>query len=416
MSVTDPKFFELIISNTELKSPPKVLAIGDIHIKTTNVAEINIFIDKLRKYLSENKFDFIVIMGDVLDTHEKLETYCLNKAAEIFEMVRSFSNTFVLVGNHDYISNQQFLSDNHWMNIFKTSTGKNFLKIVDKVVEYRFGSQRDSPDYTFLLCPYVTDGRFKEALIAAKGVDFFKSKIDAIFCHQLFDGAKMGIIAKDVEIWDLPIQIVSGHIHGKQKIPILIDEKEIKEYIYYTGSSLQNSFGESGKKTIASITFSDKVFEKSGHFKVTEIDLGLPKEKIIRCDIKEVKKTLDKLWLKNKELLETKYLKVNIYISGSFEEFKAFKSSSDCKKQIKLGIIFSYRGEKDPVTTEEKSDKKSKISSLKEIVKSKKITEGFFDLLEKNIRKGDDDNLLKEYQNLMIEFQAECVDEEESDG
>ena len=36
---------------------------------------------------------------------------------------------YVLVGNHDYINNSQYLSGNHWMTVFK---GWENVKVVDK--------------------------------------------------------------------------------------------------------------------------------------------------------------------------------------------------------------------------------------------------------------------------------------------
>ena len=38
----------------------------------------------------------------------------------------------LLVGNHDYINNQQFLTNNHWMNAMKDW---NNVTIIDKVIK-----------------------------------------------------------------------------------------------------------------------------------------------------------------------------------------------------------------------------------------------------------------------------------------
>ena len=56
------------------------LAIGDIHIKTSNIDEIDLFTIRIEKLAIERKPTFIVVLGDVLDTMERLHTIALNRA------------------------------------------------------------------------------------------------------------------------------------------------------------------------------------------------------------------------------------------------------------------------------------------------------------------------------------------------
>ena len=51
-----------------------ILAIGDLHIQPNTLADINVFLSQLDKWLSKNPVDMIVILGDTLHTHETVYT------------------------------------------------------------------------------------------------------------------------------------------------------------------------------------------------------------------------------------------------------------------------------------------------------------------------------------------------------
>ena len=91
------------------KTKTTVLFIGDPHFMVTNIPEVEIFIERITKLATDKKPDLIIIAGDLLHTHERLHTLPLNKAYEFVDKMRKITKTYVLVGNHDYIQNQQFL-------------------------------------------------------------------------------------------------------------------------------------------------------------------------------------------------------------------------------------------------------------------------------------------------------------------
>ena len=68
-----------------------VLVIGDVHIKTTNIPDIDIFIKKIYNIIITEKPDFTVLLGDILDTFEKINTFELNKAIELIDKIRNSS-------------------------------------------------------------------------------------------------------------------------------------------------------------------------------------------------------------------------------------------------------------------------------------------------------------------------------------
>jgi DNA repair exonuclease SbcCD nuclease subunit len=216
----------------------RILCIGDPHFRVENITEVEEFIAKLIPLIEDRKPDFIVVLGDLLHTHERVHTIALNKAYDFINQLRKLAKTFVIVGNHDYIQNQQFLTENHWMNGMKEWEN---VVIVDKVLEFE----------DFVFCPYVPPGRFEEALDTLSGYDWRQSS--CIFAHQEFYGCKMGaIISVDGDKWgeSFPV-VVSGHIHSKQ---------QPQKNVYYTGSAMQHAFGESEENIIAVFDFQAKVF------------------------------------------------------------------------------------------------------------------------------------------------------------
>ena len=227
----------------------KCLVVGDVHIRIDNLEEIQRFIIKLEETIRIHTPNFIVLLGDVLHTHERIHTSCLQAAEELFRMCTKYTSTYVLVGNHDYISNSQFLTSHHWMTPFKAWPN---LTIVDHVVSFTHESNR------FVACPYVPDGRFVEALSTYS--EWMNA--DLIFGHQTLDGVHMGAIkCENVEEW-LPTypMLCSGHIHDKQ---------EVQPNLYYTGTPFQQAFGEKRNKSIVLFTVEDGISVKQETVRLT---------------------------------------------------------------------------------------------------------------------------------------------------
>jgi len=281
----------------------RLLAIGDIHIRMDNIEDIHLFIQKLEQVILQEKPHIIILLGDILHTHERIHTICLQYAQKVFEMCSSHVPTYVLVGNHDYISNSQFLTSQHWMTPF--SRWHN-LTIVDRVTPITHES------HTFIACPYVPDGRLVEAL---NTVDSWKTA-NMIFGHQTLDGVKMGaIVAEHVEAWlpEYPF-LCSGHIHDKQVI---------QPNLYYTGTPMQHAFGEKRNKSIALFTVTDKVEYK-------EIELRVSLKRIEYMTIADAMS-----YTLHVEPHET----VRLTIRGSKEECRVFRKTSVYQQLIQKAKV-----------------------------------------------------------------------------
>lgn len=291
--------------------PATALCIGDPHIQVSNLPEVNIFIERVTTLARNKRPDIIVILGDTLHTHERLHTVALNKAYELINNMRAISKTYVLVGNHDYIQNQQFLTENHWLCGMKEW---NNVVIVDRAISAIIQDEK------FVFVPYVPPGRFEEAL---NTLEEEWEDASGIFAHQEFSGCKMGaIISVEGDKWPLTYpHIISGHIHSRQ-IP--------QANIYYSGSAMQHAFGESEKNIIAYLTFQDAEYERE------EIDLGLPRKKIVYMDVD----ALDEYKVPDTED------KIKVTVSGVYDQFKALKKTQKYKELLDKGVKVVFKPKK----------------------------------------------------------------------
>lgn len=289
------------------------IVIGDPHFQTINIIEIDLFIDKIVQLVINKNPNYVIILGDLLHSHERLNTIPLNKAYYLIDKLRNITTTYVLVGNHDMISNQQFLTQNHWMNGLKE--WHNVI-IVDKITYIHCNEQ------FFVLAPYVYPGRFQEAL--ETGNEDWKFA-NCIFAHQEFSGCKMGaIISIEGDKWSLDFpSVISGHIHSRQTP---------QKNIYYPGSAMQHAFGESTKNIIAFFTFNN-----NDHYILDEIDLKLPRKNILYMDIDN---------LDQYKIDENSKDKIKISISGIYDEFKAFKKTKKYKNLIEKGVKVVFKPKK----------------------------------------------------------------------
>lgn len=342
----------------------KILAIGDPHFRTDNVEETQNFSDELKRYLEKNDdIEVIIVLGDILHTHEKLHTDALNTAVNFFKMLVSFKkNTFVLVGNHDATSNSIFLTTNHWLNILKEWGN---ITVVDYPIKFNL-----SENMFISLCPYVPEGRLIEALNLMN--DWRDSVI--IFAHQTLNGAKMGaIIADNVEEWkDEYPMLISGHVHDKQKV---------KHNLYYTGSSLQHSYGEGSDKSLCLITVED------GKIDIGEVYLTMKRKKIVYADVDQLEEI-------SKNLNDN--MEYKIVLKGNIEEFKALKKSSLYKDAMNLKNVKNITFKSKAAETVENSE--TDVTERENRV----VSDDFCEHLDRLIRCTNDRYLISFYEHMMF--------------
>lgn len=299
------------------------LFIGDLHIKSENKDDVDLLLIELLSILSKDeneneKYD-IILGGDIMHYHERLFTQPLNQALHFIQTLSSIAHVYILVGNHDYINNSQFLSTHHWMNAMKTW---NNVTIVDQTYS--------SDDKLCLFVPYVPPGRLIEAL---ETVDKKWNYREVIFCHQEFRGCKMGAI-KSVEgdEWDddFPL-VVSGHIH---------DHQMVGKKIIYPGTPIQHGYGDSTVRRIC------KVRVEKENTRYEWIDLDMPKKYILHMELGELSKLEE---FKKKD-------RVKVKIESTSEEFSMFKKTSEYRNYIEKGVRFQMVEKKEKKDEEYTND------------------------------------------------------------
>ena len=351
-------FIDNIMTNT------KFLVIGDPHFKTSNVPESEDFITKCIDLVNNECPDFIIILGDILHEHERLHTIPLNIAYDFIKAMSSLTKTYVIVGNHDMINNQQFLNQNHWMNSMKEWPNTIIVDVPTKL---------DHNGKTYMFCPYVPNGRLQEALSSYRNplsgsdvVDVVDVDVDhvdddhvddddddddvdhdhvddhsvwksstIIFAHQEFINCKMGaIVSQDGDHWDTSLPpVISGHIHHNQRL--------LNGHIYYPGSAMQNAFGDPNNILAIIEVTSDEVnpSENLLPYNLREVDLMLRKKRIVYHDLESIDSLdIDKL-LNSKDAIK-------LSLSGNYEDFKIFTKTHTAKQLLNNGIVIVHKNKK----------------------------------------------------------------------
>lgn len=273
-----------------------VLCVGDPHFQASNINDAEKLITQLLEYVQRIKPTFVVILGDTLHTNETILLPPFKKASEMIEKVSMYTRVYVLIGNHDFLNESQYLTDNHPFFVHKHI---NNVFIVDKPQVYTHDN------FTFGFVPYVQKGMFTKTLNTyVSGW----SEFDCIFAHQEFKGCKMGAFISEGEEWsqDNPL-VISGHIHEHQIL---------EPNVFYTGSAMQH--GDSDNQTKYIYHF---LFEKENEdlvYTYNRLDNGiLPKKKIV---VKyEDLEDLDTSKYSNTKLI--------IEVVGLQEQLKSFRSS-----------------------------------------------------------------------------------------
>lgn len=305
----------------------KILFIGDPHFKITNGIMSDVFASECVKAFEKIPEALCVIGGDVLDTHERLHQTPYNRALKFIEDLSAIGKVVVLVGNHDYENNQQFLTDKHWMNPLKKW---NNVFIVDKPLHYD----------NFIFCPYVPPGRFLEALDTLEDVDWRNAR--CIFAHQEFRGCVMGVtVSENGDKWHAHYPtVISGHIH-KPHSP--------QANIIYPGSVIQHNFGEENSENNGLLLVDFGV--NNDEFLTTKIPVDIPRIRTVHIECENFEKTIKNLTLKPLE-------RIRIMCKGTEEQFRRIRKTNLFNK-LPHGVCVNFKTEK------EAKDKEEMLRNLK---------------------------------------------------
>jgi DNA repair exonuclease SbcCD nuclease subunit len=248
----------------------KIFVIGDPHFKSKNALETNEMSNKIYTTIITEKPDFIVVLGDVLDTHETIHVGPLCRATEfLFQLSKLSAHLFVLIGNHDRPSNAVYLTEESPFNACKSWENTT---IVDKVTKHNF------EDKNFVFLPYVPTGRLAEALTSQNITSENINEYDIVFAHQEFKGCNMGMItSNEGDPWDETWPLcISGHIH---------DYQVLQPNLIYPGTPIQHGYGDSPNKAVMILESEDHNPVK---YSYRRINLNLPKKLTVHITSEEL--------------------------------------------------------------------------------------------------------------------------------
>jgi DNA repair exonuclease SbcCD nuclease subunit len=246
----------------------KIFVIGDPHFKSKNALETSEMTIKIYEHILNEKPDFIVVLGDVLDTHETVHVGPLCRATEfLFKLSKMSQHLYILIGNHDRVNNSVFLTTESPFNACKSW---EHTTVVDKVVVDEVN------EHKFLFVPYVPTGRLMEAFNTEDINSENISEHCIVFAHQEFKGCSMGIItSNEGDEWDKDWPLcISGHIH---------DYQELQHHLIYPGTPSQHGYADSPNKAVMILEIEDKFTIHK-----RRINLGLPKKITVHIESEEL--------------------------------------------------------------------------------------------------------------------------------
>lgn len=207
------------------------------------MSEMEVFVSRTLSLIQETKPPLVVVLGDVLDTHSKIDQIPAKLAVEWLGKIAKLSRLVLLIGNHDRVNDEDFLTDQHPFTA---------LKQWDNTLVVDSGRPVPVEGFRLYAMPYVPCGRFEEGLresFRRNGMpdDLFEETLKQthlLLAHQEFRGAKMGaFVSEKGDVWplDAPL-VVSGHIH---------DAQTPQPNVRYIGTPLQHAFGDTRDKTVS---------------------------------------------------------------------------------------------------------------------------------------------------------------------
>lgn len=211
-----------------------LLTIGDPHFKKCNREVTDLMQERIEEHLSNGiNYDYIVVLGDTLHTNETVTSPVYVRALRFLRMLVKYSHVILLIGNHDLINEQAYLSDIHFF--YAVKDWNHPITVVDRPTVFSGGK--------IVACPYVPPGRLVEALDSHIS-DWRKASI--VLAHQEIKGCKHGaFISEKGDVWesDYPL-LVTGHIHEYQRLG---------NNVLYPGTPIQHSFGDGLDKGLSAV-------------------------------------------------------------------------------------------------------------------------------------------------------------------
>ena len=322
------------------------LVIGDLHFKSTNSKTTNLLHSEILRIIRERNPSIVVILGDVLNDHEKINLFAFHRLEKFFhDLIEIGIELFVLKGNHDAPSNKSYLTDDHVLNPFKKWINTH---IIDTCQIFKRAGIK------FCCIPFVPDGMVLQAL---KDCQIEDKDINVFFSHSEYIGCKINKISGGkCDAWpiDYPLNI-SGHIH---------DKEIVQSNLIYVGMPYQLSFSESSDKVIHLLSFQE------GLLNLEPISLNIPKKIYVTINYTELYSFI------------VPEGEIKIKIIGPIQEVKKFLATPEMKlKYQDVKIVYTD-------------------TSVIKIIPKERIIVPFQVRLHQEIQRDNDPEMMKMFQNI----------------
>lgn len=204
----------------------KILVSGDPHIKISTLETGKRFLAFLKESVLKVRPEYLVVLGDLFDTHAVVRVEVLNAWIDFMRSLESsgwMGEVVLMVGNHDKAGPG---SDLHALVALERF---QYVTIVDKPL-WKGGMK--------FLPYYHTFEEFKAALDSLNGFGTTKH----LFCHNTFDGAQYENGFYDPNGFPLESvaefqTVICGHVHKAQKLANVV----------YVGSPYDAGFQDAGE-------------------------------------------------------------------------------------------------------------------------------------------------------------------------
>ena len=196
----------------------KLLISGDPHGKANNLQVFQAYLEQLRKAWTENEVDYVVILGDLFNSHAIIRSEVLNVWSKYLDTI--LVHHILIKGNHDETAPG---SNIHALVAFKD---KSDVTVIDETLELH--------NTNLVFMPFYKEfSKFQKNLPNKGGI---------LFCHQTFEGAQFengfycpnGFPIKSVANFNL---VVCGDIHKEQQVG----------NVWYSGTPYQMNFNDAGE-------------------------------------------------------------------------------------------------------------------------------------------------------------------------
>jgi DNA repair exonuclease SbcCD nuclease subunit len=229
----------------------KMLIIGDVHIKHKDINRSTLLINSLIKILQETKPDAAVLLGDVFDGHNVVHADCMALFCKFLDKT-AYVPKYHILGNHEMPDSVTIFPEIHALVPFmhhRDTLSPGYYGDLPAYTPITTPQTKSIKGIRFGFIPYIPPNTVFN-LSLAKIVNDSPNKPKIVFCHQEFLGCKLNgnkpsekgdrLPGSVPETESFNIDIISGHIHGNQRIG----------NIWYPGTPVQQDFGEDINKGV----------------------------------------------------------------------------------------------------------------------------------------------------------------------